>query len=119
LPSRTIYFGLVLDAVAERKNVTASPVNTLPATIQDISMFVDSSVPAAQVARALYEGGGALLEKVELFDRYQKEGEGQVSLAFTLSFRAPDRTLTSEEVSVLRERAGANAARKCGAKIRA
>jgi len=119
LPSRTIYFGLVLDAVAERKNVTANPVITLPATIQDISMFVDSSVPAAQVARALYEGGGALLEKVELFDRYQKEGEGQVSLAFTLNFRAPDRTLTSEEVSVLRERAGANAAKKCGAKIRA
>ena len=119
LPSRTIYFGIVLDGISERRNVSAKPVNTFPATIQDISMYVDSSIPAASVAAALREGGGELLEDVELFDRYQKEGERQVSLAFTLRFRASGRTLTNEEVSELRERAGASASQKCGAKIRA
>ncbi|NDC13191.1 MAG: hypothetical protein EBZ85_03545, partial [Actinobacteria bacterium] len=66
----------------------------------------------------LKEGAGLLLESIELFDRFQKPGEKNVSLAFTLTFRAPDRTLTSDEVSALREKAGLMAAKRCGATIR-
>lgn len=90
----------------------------MPAAIQDISLFVDQKVPAEKVAAALREGAGELLESIALFDRYQKEGEAQVSLAFSLVFRASDRTLTSDEVSELRAKAGAMAGKKCGAQIR-
>jgi phenylalanyl-tRNA synthetase beta chain len=53
-----------------------------------------------------------------LFDRYDKIGDGKISLAFTLVFRASDRTLTGEEVSAMREAATAQAAAKFGAVVR-
>ena len=118
LPERTVFFAIVLDAIPIRKPIAALPVIPMPAAIQDISMFVPQSVSAAQVAAALKAGGGELLESVALFDRFAKEGEEKVSLAFTLTFRAPDRTLTAEEVSTLRARAGERATKECGAQIR-
>jgi phenylalanyl-tRNA synthetase beta chain len=53
-----------------------------------------------------------------LFDRYDKIGDGKISLAFTLVFRAQDRTLTGEEVSAMREAATTVAAAKFGAVVR-
>ena len=90
----------------------------MPAAIQDISLFVDEQVSAADVETALVAGAGELLENIQLFDRFQKPGEAQVSLAFSLIFRASDRTLTSDEVSELRAAAGAEATKRCGAVIR-
>jgi phenylalanyl-tRNA synthetase beta chain len=51
------------------------------------------------------EAGGALLSRAEVFDVYRgaQVGEGSSSLALRLEFRAPDRTLTDEEVAGLRE----------------
>jgi phenylalanyl-tRNA synthetase beta chain len=118
LPERTVAFVVIIDALPYRPSIQALPVNTMPAAIQDISLFVDQKVSAAEVKAALIDGAGELLESIHLFDRFQKEGETQVSLAFTLIFRAPDRTLTSDEVSELRARAGAEATRKCGAIVR-
>jgi phenylalanyl-tRNA synthetase beta chain len=54
-----------------------------------------------------------------LFDRYEKVEDGKVSLAFTLVFRATDRTLTADEVSKFRQAATESAAKKCGAVLRA
>jgi phenylalanyl-tRNA synthetase beta chain len=64
-------------------------------------------VPAANVESTLRAAGGELLERVELFDVFRSEalGPGKISLAFSLRFRAPDRTLTDEEVGRLRQRA--------------
>ncbi len=118
LPERTVFFAIVLDAIPVRKSISARPVVPMPAAIQDISMFVPETISASDVSEALKIGAGELLESVYLFDRFQKEGEKQISLAFTLTFRAADRTLTGEEVSALRERAGAEAKRRCGAQIR-
>lgn len=119
LPERTVAFALIVDAVPFNEAIKAQPVNTMPAAIQDISLFVDEKISAAQVQAALVSGAGELLESINLFDRYQKPGDNQVSLAFSLVFRAPDRTLTSEEVSQLRSAAGAAAEKACGATIRA
>jgi len=57
---------------------------------------------------------------VRLFDVYSGEqvGQGRKSLAYTLRFRAPDRTLTDEEVAVARDAAVASAARLTGATLR-
>jgi phenylalanyl-tRNA synthetase beta chain len=83
-----------------------------------VALIVDSTVSAANVEAALREGAGELLESITLFDRYDKIGDGKISLAFTLVFRAPDRTLTGEEVSAMREAATALAGTKCGAVVR-
>lgn len=118
LPDRTSAFVVVLDAVPFRDQVTAPKVWTMPAAIQDISLIVANNVSAADVEAALRTGAGELLESITLFDRYDQVGEGKISLAFTLVFRAEDRTLTADEVSALRESAGNAAAAGCGAVIR-
>ena len=66
------------------------------------------------------QGGGSLLEEVRLFDVYTgaQAGEGNKSLAYTLRFRAPDRTLTDEEVTAARDAAVAEAGRRVGAVLR-
>jgi len=119
LPDRTVAFVVIVDALPFTGAVQAQPVNTMPAAIQDISLFVNHDVPAADVERALVAGAGELLESIQLFDRYQKPGDDQVSLAFSLVFRAPSRTLTADEVSELRAKAGAEAVKRCGAILRA
>ena len=70
---------------------------------------MDADVPAAAVeadltAIARAAGGGAFaLERLALFDLYQGDRlpAGQKSLAFSLVFRAPDRTLTDDEVNAV------------------
>jgi phenylalanyl-tRNA synthetase beta chain len=81
-------------------------VSTHPPVVQDIAVVVDEDVAAAEVEAAVIEGGGELLERVRLFDVYRGEqvGEGSKSLALRLEFRAPDRTLTDEEVAEVRAR---------------
>ena len=91
----------------------------MPAAIQDIALVVDQSVSSSDVELALRTGAGELLESITLFDRYDKLGDGKVSLAFTLVFRAADRTLTAEEVSQYRESDAASALKSCGATVRA
>jgi phenylalanyl-tRNA synthetase beta chain len=81
-------------------------VSTLPAVVQDIAVVVADDVPAADVEATVREAGGELLERLRLFDVYRGEqvGEGSKSLALRLEFRAPDRTLTDEEVAEVRAR---------------
>ncbi len=76
-------------------------VISYPPAEEDIAVVVPDEVPAAQVIAAVREGGGALLRSAEIFDVYRGEqvGEGRKSLAVRLEFRAPDRTLTDEEVA--------------------
>lgn len=118
LPERTIAFVLIIDAIPVATPVVARPVSAMPPAIQDISLYIPENVTAAEVESALTEGAGPLLESISLFDRFQKPGDTSISLAFTMTFRALDRTLTNEEVSQLRERAGAAAVKKYGATIR-
>jgi phenylalanyl-tRNA synthetase beta chain len=119
LPERTVAMELDLSAVLSHGGgeLTAPRVSTFPAATQDVALVVGEDVPAADVARALRDGAGELLESVWLFDVYRGEqlGAGQISLAYGMRFRAPDRTLTVEEVSAARARAVEEAARRTGA----
>jgi phenylalanyl-tRNA synthetase beta chain len=90
----------------------------MPAALQDVALIVDAGVSAAEVESALRAGAGELLESISLFDRYDKLGDGKISLAFSLVFRAPDRTLTGAEVSQMRESAVAAAVKATGATLR-
>jgi phenylalanyl-tRNA synthetase beta chain len=79
-------------------------VTTYPAVVQDIAVVAPEDVPAARIEAAVREGGGALLDRVHVFDLYRGEqvGEGHRSLALRLEFRSPERTLTDEDVVGLR-----------------
>ena len=122
LPPRTSAMELDLDRLAAASGgpVQVQPLSTYPVAHQDVALVVDASVPAADVEAALRDGAGELLESLRLFDVYRGEqiGAGKASLAFALRFRAPDRTLTVEEVSAARERAVAEASRRTGAVAR-
>ena len=92
-----------LSAVIARAGieVTATPIGTMPAATQDLSLVVAADVPAGDVLTAVVEGGGQLLESAEIVDDYRGAGvaSGHKSLTFALRFRAPDRTLTAAEAS--------------------
>jgi phenylalanyl-tRNA synthetase beta chain len=118
LPERSVAFAVALSALPDSALVRPTTVGTMPAAVQDVALIVDSTVSAADIEGALREGAGELLESITLFDRYDKIGDGKISLAFTLVFRAQDRTLTGEEVSAMREAATAVAASKFGAVVR-
>ena len=118
LPERSVAFAVALSALPDSALVRPTIVGTMPAAVQDVALIVDATVSAADLEAALREGAGDLLESITLFDRYDKIGDGKISLAFTLVFRASDRTLTGEEVSAMRESATAVASAKCGAVVR-
>ena len=118
LPSRAVAFALVLDAVPYGSLVQPKKLATMPPAIQDVALLVDLSVPAESVMNALRKGAGEMLERIDLFDRYEGVVEGKVSLAFTLTLRAGDRTLTSEEIAEIRTRAVGQARADTGAVLR-
>ncbi|MFV2176093.1 phenylalanine--tRNA ligase subunit beta [Actinomadura sp. LOL_016] len=120
LPARTCAMELELRRLGEPVQVRAPHVSTYPVAVQDVALVVDDAVPAADVEAALRDGAGDLLETIRLFDVYTGEqvGEGRKSLAYSLRFRAPDRTLTAEEASGARDAAVAAAADRTGAALR-
>ncbi len=118
LPERSVAFAVGLSALPESEIVRPTRVGTMPAAVQDVALIVDQSVTALDVEKALRNGAGELLESIALFDRYDKIGDGKISLAFTLTFRAPDRTLTGAEVSALRQAAVVAAEKATGAVLR-
>ena len=85
---------------AARLERPAGRVPRFPAAFRDIAVVVPSSVRYDEVKRAIGESGGPLLERTTLFDLYTgKQVEaGCRSLAFSLAFRSPERTLTDCEV---------------------
>lgn len=120
LPPRTCAMELDLDALPLRDLRPAPRVSPYPPISVDVALVTAANVPAAEVAEALTEGGGELLEDVRLFDVYAGEqvGAGNRSLAFNLRFRAPDRTLTSEEANTARDAAVAVATERFAAALR-
>jgi phenylalanyl-tRNA synthetase beta chain len=125
LPPRTCALELdlsVLFTAAEGVGPVQAPqLPGYPLATQDVALVVDAAVPAAEVEAALAAGAPAdLLEDVRLFDVYTgaQLGEDRKSLAYTLRFRAADRTLTAAETTAARDAAVAEAERRVGAVLR-
>jgi len=78
-------------------------------------------VPASDVLAAILAAGGDLLEDARLFDVYRGDPipAGKKSLAYALTYRAPDRTLEDREVAQIHARIVKAASRKLGAALRA
>ncbi|WP_229072412.1 phenylalanine--tRNA ligase subunit beta [Actinoplanes sp. DH11] len=120
LPKRTSAAELDLDALPAAPVIDAPLISTFPAALIDVALVLDRGIPAADVQAALAEGAGELLESVSLFDVYESEqlGADKRSLAYKLTFRAADRTLTSEETIAARDAAVAVTASRFGAVLR-
>jgi phenylalanyl-tRNA synthetase beta chain len=73
---------------------------------QDFAVVVSRTIPASTVQRALEQNAGPLMTGITLFDVYEGEqiGEGNKSLAYRLTFTAPDRALTDAELGKVRKR---------------
>ncbi len=122
LPPRSAAMEVDLDLlIAAARDIAPAPaIGTMPVAKEDVALIVPADTYAADLAAALRAGGGELLESVRLFDEYTGEqvGQGRKSLAFSLRFRAPDRTLTADEVAEARSAAVAVAAERHGAVLR-
>ena len=119
LPARASALMINIGALPLVGPTQVTPLSNMVPTIQDIALVVPAQCEIASIVEALHEGAGDLLEKVELFDRYTGKplGADEISYAFTLTFRAPDRTLTAEEAGSLRDNAVAATA-PLGARLR-
>jgi phenylalanyl-tRNA synthetase beta chain len=120
LPPRTSAMELDLDALPSAPVPVGPPISSFPPVLWDIALEVPEDVPAAEVEAALRDGAGELLESLVLFDVYTGEQvrPGHRSLAFKMTLRAPDRTLTGEEAVAVRQAATAELGRRTGAVLR-
>lgn len=105
---------------AARPVAQVKPISRMPVLKEDLAIVVDEELPSDRLLAAIREAGGALLIDVILFDVYRGEqvGPGKRSLAFRLTFQAPDKTLTSEEAAKQRERIVKRLTQEFGAQIR-
>ena len=119
LPPRTVAAEFDVDVLvsASDRAVQAAPFSSFPPALTDIALLVRSGVAAADVEAALRAGAGPALESVALFDVYEGDRieAGHRSLAYRLTFRAADRTLTTDEVNGFRDAAVRAAAAAVGA----
>ncbi|MCL2031552.1 MAG: phenylalanine--tRNA ligase subunit beta, partial [Oscillospiraceae bacterium] len=77
-----------------------APLPRFPAVTRDLALLADEGLTHAALLGAIRQYGGKLLADCALFDVYQGGGvpAGKKSMAYALTYRAPDRTLTDEEV---------------------
>jgi phenylalanyl-tRNA synthetase beta chain len=106
-------------AQAQERYVVRS-VATFPPVLEDLAVIVREEMAAGQVETLIRQTGGKLVSEVRLFDVYRSEtlGAGQKSLAYSLTYLAPDRTLTDKEVTTLRQRIIRRLENELGARIR-
>jgi phenylalanyl-tRNA synthetase beta chain len=108
----------LMAAVTERFSLETVP--DYPPVLEDIAVVVDEATEASEVERVIYRAGGELLEDVRLFDFYRGEqiGVGKKSLAYSLVYQSPERTLTDEQVAEVRQRIIGALAQELDAELR-
>jgi phenylalanyl-tRNA synthetase beta chain len=114
-------FELDLDAVPEPSPAIYEDVASFPELREDLAVIVGDHVTAAQVLDVVRRAGAPLLAGVDVFDVYRDPellGQGNVSLALRLRYRARDRTLTDEEVGAKREAIAGALSDRLGGRVR-
>ncbi len=87
--------------VSQTREKTFRELPKFPAVVRDMALVVNDTVSHAEIVGAIETGRNKVLEKVELFDIYTggSIATGKKSMAYSLTFRAADRTLTDAEVN--------------------
>ena len=98
-------------------------VNSIPSQppiLEDIALIVEENVPAAEVENMIRQTGGQTVTDVRLFDVYRGNqiGTGKKSLAYSLTYQNPERTLTDKDAAKLRNKIVQRLARELGAQLR-
>jgi phenylalanyl-tRNA synthetase beta chain len=97
------------------------PVSAFPPILEDLAIVVDDAIPAQQVADLISQAGGRLVVEITLFDVYRGEqiGQGKKSLAYSITYQSPEKTLTDSDVAQVRGRIISRLEQEIGAKLRA
>ncbi len=103
-------YGIGTKAYAAKINVTEilevavatktyKPLPKFPATTRDLAIVCDEALPVAKLEKAIKKAVGNILETVTLFDVYQGKqiAEGKKSVAYAISMRSHEGTLTDEQ----------------------
>ena len=103
-----------------REPVAYEDVITYPAVRQDLAFVVPEQVEAGELVAAAREAAGPQLREVEIFDVYRGEqvGEGKKSIAFSVAFQSPERTLSDEDAAALRRQIADALGERFGAVLR-
>lgn len=102
------------------KEIKFKQLPKFPAVTRDIAMLVDKQIPVGDIEKVMIKSAGELLSTIKLFDVYQGEQipKDKKSVAYALSFRAQDRSLTNEEVNSVFEKIMKNLKDKLDAELR-
>ena len=97
---------LVIEAAISVEGVSYQPVSTFPSSDVDLAFAVGEQVQASEIEMTLRKAAGEELQSLHLFDVFRSGqlDEGVRSLAFSMRLQAKDKTLTDEEVGVVRQR---------------
>ncbi len=108
---------LLLGYTTDRK---FKPLPKFPATSRDIAVLLDASMNVGEIEKMIKKQNSPILESYKLFDVYQGEqvGKDKKSVAYSLSFRAEDRTLTDEEVNAVMDKILDSLQKELGAELR-
>ena len=96
------------------------PLPKFPAVTRDIAVIVDDGIPVRSIEKIIIGKAGRIFEEAKLFDVYRGKQvpEGKKSVAYSITFRAHDRTLTDEEVNRAMEKITKALSDELGAQLR-
>jgi phenylalanyl-tRNA synthetase beta chain len=96
------------------------PVPAYPPVLEDIAVIVDEAVPAGRVEEVIRQGGGHIVTHITLFDVYRGDqiGKDKKSLAYSLTYQSPEKTLTDNDVAQIRQRIIRRLDQELGARLR-
>ena len=123
LSKRCVVAEINLHTVLAHANFTAAikPLPHFPAMLRDLALVMDEKTQVGPLMSAMRKASGKHLESIEMFDVYRgiQVGVNKKSVAFSLTFRAADHTLTDEEIQQAMNKVLTVAEEKFGAVLRA
>ena len=109
---------VLMQRMPERYEI--QPVPSYPPVLEDLAFVVDESVTAEMVTGLIRSAGGEALVALRLFDAYRgaQIGPGKKSLAYSLTYQSSERTLSDQDVALIRQRIINRLERELGARLR-
>ncbi len=111
-----------LDRLLDKKvsKMKYKEISKYPNVKKDLALVVNKEVTSQELATLIKKAGGSSLENIEVFDVYEGKGidQNKKSIAYSLTFERPDRTLTDEEINELVEKIIDFTNKKAGAELR-